>query len=259
MTTPKLDSMLLASTDPKRLGDWYASAFEPDDDNVTEGYRMLRFGAFMVVIDHRDDIGASNPEPGRMIHNLEVDDAREVAARLDRLGTTWVAEVEDRDGSLFATATDPDGNYVQLIQTSPEHRTEMARAQGGGVLAGPARAFSGFAVDDLGAAQRFYQETLDLTVTDIGGLLDLQLPGGTGVLIYPKPDHVPAPFTILNFPVDDIDRAVDGLAERGVRFERYEGFGQDDKGIARQGPGPQIAWFTDPAGNILSVLQENAD
>jgi predicted enzyme related to lactoylglutathione lyase len=256
MATPKLDSMLLASTDPQRLGDWYAAAFEPDDDTVVEGYRMLRFGTFTLVIDRRDDIGATNPEPGRVIHNLDVDDAREVSKRLDQLGTTWVAELEDRDGSLFATVTDPDGNYVQLIQTSPEHRAEMARAAGGGVVAGPDAAFSGFAVDDLGAAQRFYSETLDLTVTDLDGLLDVELPGGTHVLVYPKPDHAPAPFTILNFPVDDIDRAVAELASRGVRFERYEAFGQDDAGIARGGPGPQIAWFTDPAGNILSVLQE---
>jgi hypothetical protein len=85
-------------------------------------------------------------------------------------------------------------------------------------------------------------------------MLTLRLGGGTEVFVYPKPDHAPANYTILNFPVDDIDAAVDALTERGVRFERYDGFGQDERGIAREA-GPPIAWFTDPAGNILSVLQ----
>ena len=118
-------------------------------------------------------------------------------------------------------------------------------------------AFSGFAVPDVETARRFYGDTLGLRVDvdqAMGGLLTLHLGGGTDVLVYPKPDHVPATFTILNFPVDDIDAAVDALRARGVRFERYPGFDQDDKGIAR-GQGPAIAWFTDPAGNILSVLQ----
>lgn len=120
-------------------------------------------------------------------------------------------------------------------------------------------AFSGFSVDDIPAAERFYSETLGLDVSEEHGMLTLHLAGGRDTLIYPKPDHVPATFTILNFPVDDIDRAVDELAERGVVFLRYDGFPQDERGIARdpdgQG-GPPIAWFTDPAGNILSVLEE---
>ncbi|WFB06949.1 VOC family protein [Streptomyces sp. LX-29] len=117
------------------------------------------------------------------------------------------------------------------------------------------KAFSGFAVDDLQRAKDFYGETLGLRVTERYGLLTLHLAGGTDVLVYPKDNHTPATFTILNFPVDDIDGAVAGLTERGVRFERYDGFEQDEKGIAR-GQGPDIAWFTDPAGNVLSVLQE---
>lgn len=115
--------------------------------------------------------------------------------------------------------------------------------------------FSGFAVPDIAAAEQFYGETLGLDVSEEAmGLLRLRLPEGADVLVYPKPDHTPATFTILNFVVDDIDTAVDALAERGVTFERYDGFQQDDKGIARGGP--QIAWFTDPAGNVLSVLQD---
>jgi catechol 2,3-dioxygenase-like lactoylglutathione lyase family enzyme len=117
------------------------------------------------------------------------------------------------------------------------------------------RAFSGFAVDDLPKAKRFYGETLGLRLSEEHGLVTLHIAGDRDTLVYPKPDHTPATYTILNFPVDDIDKAVDELAARGVRFERYEGAEQDEKGIHR-GEGPAIAWFKDPAGNILSVLQE---
>ena len=119
-------------------------------------------------------------------------------------------------------------------------------------------AFSGFAVPDLDPARRFYEETLGLRVEanpEMGGLLTLHLGGGTDVLVYAKPEHTPATFTVLNFPVPDVEAAVDELASRGVRFERYEGFDQDDKGIARGPQGPAIAWFTDPGGNIMSVLE----
>ncbi len=118
------------------------------------------------------------------------------------------------------------------------------------------KAFSGFAVDDVPKARKFYEDTLGLKVSESDGLLTLHLAGDRDTLIYPKPDYTPATYTILNFPVDDIDQAVDELTARGVRFERYDGFDQDEKGIARGGGGPHIAWFTDPAGNILSVLQE---
>lgn len=117
--------------------------------------------------------------------------------------------------------------------------------------------FSGFAVPDIEAARTFYSEVLGLEVADGGmGLLRLTLPGGAGVIIYPKPDHKPAVFTILNLAVADIDQTVDVLAERGVEFLRYDfdGFEQDQRGIANGEP--RIAWFADPAGNILSVLQD---
>jgi len=117
------------------------------------------------------------------------------------------------------------------------------------------KAFSGFSVDDIPAAKRFYGETLGLRVSEENGMLTLHIAGDRNTLIYPKPDHTPATYTILNFPVDDIDKAVDELAARGVHFERYEGAEQDDKGVAR-GRGPAIAWFKDPAGNVLSVIQE---
>jgi predicted enzyme related to lactoylglutathione lyase len=116
--------------------------------------------------------------------------------------------------------------------------------------------FSGFAVPDLEAASTFYREVLGLDAGDGGmGTLRLTLPGGADVFIYPKEDHEPAVFTILNLEVDDIDQAVDVLAERGVEFLRYDGFQQDERGIASDGEGPRIAWFTDPAGNIFSILQ----
>jgi catechol 2,3-dioxygenase-like lactoylglutathione lyase family enzyme len=116
------------------------------------------------------------------------------------------------------------------------------------------RAFSGFAVKDLAAARAFYAETLGLPVSDDNGMLRLGVGGGTQTLVYAKPDHEPATYTILNFPVDDIDAAVDELSKRGVEFERYDGMKQEANGVMRAG-GPPIAWFTDPSGNILSVLQ----
>jgi catechol 2,3-dioxygenase-like lactoylglutathione lyase family enzyme len=120
------------------------------------------------------------------------------------------------------------------------------------------QAFSGFSVDNLAKAREFYAGTLGLTVDDAGAGLGLQLPGGGTVFVYPKDDHQPATFTILNFEVEDIDEAVDELMNRGVQFERYEGLPVDEKGILRgisQNRGPDIAWFKDPAGNILAVLK----
>jgi len=119
------------------------------------------------------------------------------------------------------------------------------------------KAFTGFSVDDIQKAKEFYGRKLGLEVSESHGLLTLHLAGGTKVLIYPKPSHTPATFTILNFPVDDIEEAVDRLTRIGARFERHEGdLETDEKGIFRGG-GPLIAWFKDPAGNILSVLEEN--
>lgn len=122
-----------------------------------------------------------------------------------------------------------------------------------------ANAFSGFSVDDLARAKAFYGETLGLNVSENPAGLELQLGGGGTVFVYPKGEqHAPASFTILNFPVEDIERAVDELTASGVQFERYDGLEQDDRGIARGGDGPNIAWFKDPAGNILSVLEQPA-
>jgi catechol 2,3-dioxygenase-like lactoylglutathione lyase family enzyme len=116
------------------------------------------------------------------------------------------------------------------------------------------RAYSGFSVDDIEKAKRFYGETLGLRVSEQNGMLTLHIAGDRDTLVYPKEDHTPATFTILNFPVEDVDGTVEELTRRGVRFERYDGFDQDEKGVFRGG-GPLIAWFKDPAGNILSVIQ----
>ena len=118
-------------------------------------------------------------------------------------------------------------------------------------------AFSGFSVNDLESARRFYTDTLGLRVADVpemGGLLRLHLGSGADVLVYAKDDHTPASFTVLNFPVPDVEQAVDQLGARGVTFEHYENPPTDEKGIMRAG-GPLIAWFTDPSGNVLSVIQ----
>jgi catechol 2,3-dioxygenase-like lactoylglutathione lyase family enzyme len=117
------------------------------------------------------------------------------------------------------------------------------------------KAYSGLAVDDMDKAREFYAGTLGLRTSEEHGLMWLHLAGRRDTLVYPQPDVTPASYTILNFEVDDIEEAVDGLVARGVQFERYDHVEQDDRGIFRQ-EGPYIAWFKDPAGNVLSVLQE---
>ncbi|MEU9056520.1 VOC family protein [Streptomyces sp. NPDC048384] len=130
-------------------------------------------------------------------------------------------------------------------------------------MLGQSHAYSGFSVDDLDVARRFYGDTLGLQVEETGQgemrMLTVKLGGGAHVFVYPKDTHTPATFTILNFPVDDIEAAVAELERRGVTLERYSGFDHDEKGIVRVGQGgpAAIAWFTDPAGNVLSVVQED--
>ena len=120
------------------------------------------------------------------------------------------------------------------------------------------KAFSGFSVDDVAEAKKFYHDVLGLEIgQEMMGMFEIKLGTGGTIMVYPKDDHQPATFTILNFPVSDIDKAVDYLIDKGVEFEKYDGFDQDEKGISRSTDperGPSIAWFKDPAGNILSVL-----
>ena len=251
MAEAGLRSMLLASTDPERLGAWYAAALSPQEDQKVHQYRVLKFGATYLFIDTRDDVADATAEPGRIVLNFEVPDARAVVARMEEMGVTWVAELDDREGSLFATAQDPDGNYVQVIQLSQQ---ELLNAAGAKAPLGAAPAYGGFSVDDIPAAKAFYADTLGLNVSEENGMLSLRLVGDRQVLVYPKDDHVPATYTVLNFPVEDVEATVDELTSRGVTFERYPDMAPDARGIHHQA-GPAIAWFTDPAGNILSVHQ----
>lgn len=121
------------------------------------------------------------------------------------------------------------------------------------------RMFSGFSVDDIAAAQDFYGSVLGLKINAANGMLELRTPGDRNTLVYAKPNHVPAQYTVLNFPVPDIDATIDALAAKGVAMVRYDRMRQDDKGVMRGravDAGPDIAWFTDPAGNVLSILQD---
>src|SRR6184192_52348 len=127
-------------------------------------------------------------------------------------------------------------------------------------MLGDSKAFSGFSVNDIEKAKEFYGRTLELKVSETNGLLTLHLAGGNDVMIYPKPNHTPATFTVLNFPVDDLEKTVDELTAKGVKFEQYDmgDMKTDAKGIVRgDGRGPDIAWFTDPAGNVISVLKNS--
>jgi catechol 2,3-dioxygenase-like lactoylglutathione lyase family enzyme len=163
--------------------------------------------------------------------------------------TSGIAEVS---WTTSQTAPVRLGSGVGSLGITHRHRREEP------VVLKDAKAYSGFAVDDLERAREFYGGTLGLEVgapDEEMPLLSLHLAGGRDTLVYEKPGFEPATYTILNFQVPDVEAAVDALAARGVTFERYEGFDQDEKGIAH-GPGPQIAWFTDPAGNILAVHEE---
>ncbi|WP_346770768.1 VOC family protein [Luteipulveratus flavus] len=248
-TTPRLNSLLLGSTNPDRLRAWYAEAFGVEADR----WGFVELGPTGVMADPRDDVAEASAEPGRVILNLDVPDAKAAVERIEKAGTTWVVPLEEREPGWFATFTDPDGNYVQVIQMKPEMEREMLAEMRRDFT--PTHPFVGFAVDDIPAAQAFYRDTLGLDVSEQNDMLAIWLSPAESVLVYPKPGHVPAQHTILNVPVDDIDDAVDSLTEAGVEMIRYDGFGQDDRGIARGDEGPPIAWFTDPAGNILSVLQ----
>lgn len=248
---------MLGTTDQERLHRWYTTALPPDRDVQQDHYRILEYGGFWLFLDQRDDVVGTHPEPARTLLNFDVEDARAVTARIEQLGSPWVAPLEDRDGSLFATAQDPDGNYVQIIQLSAAARAEMsdppAEAHAG---LGVGDAFSGFSVDDLDAAEQFYGGVLGVSVSRSAApmeMLFLDL-GGRSVLVYPKDDHVPATYTVLNFPSGDVRASVRELTERGLRFERYHGMEQDESGV-HTGGGPLIAWFTDPAGNVLSVIE----
>ncbi|WP_340538864.1 VOC family protein [Nocardioides sp. GXZ039] len=245
--------MLLSSDQPERLAEWYATAFESEVQTTPgePGYRVVELDGFYLMFDQRDDVSGANPGGARAILNVEVDDPTATAARLDGLGARWVSPLEDRDGSCFGTLQDPDGNWLQILRLSDEQEAAMG---------GPGSACSGFAVRDLDETERFYRDVLGMRVLRYPmGLLGIRINRQTTVLAYPKPDHQPADFTILNLPVGDLPAAVDDLTANGVELLRYDGFDYDDRGIvAGNGRGPDIAWFRDPSGNVISVLAARA-
>lgn len=260
--TIRLDSIMLGTRDAERLHNWYTMVLPPRSDDVQGDYRILGYGDFYLFIDPRDDVATEHPDSPRCILNFRLPDARAAADRMEAAGTTWVSPLEDRDGSLFATATDPDGNLVQIIQLSPEELATMqANASGTRPPVGMVldEAFSGFSVDDLGSAASFYRDVLGLAVEMADSpmaFLDLRV-GSRTILVYDKGEkHVPATYTVLNLPALDVESAVRELTERGVEFLRYDGMQQDELGIHRGG-GPLIAWFTDPAGNVMSVIDSS--
>lgn len=159
-------------------------------------------------------------------------------------------EIIPADGSATNLYTRAFHAAWTQAESVVQRRTAMLKAS---------QAFSGFSTNDIGKAREFYGRTLGLEVSEEHGLLNLHLGGGANVLIYPKANHSPATFTILNFPVEDVDKTVDELGRRGVHFEIYDepSFKTDAKGVSRGNGGPTIAWFKDPAGNILSVLDQN--
>ncbi len=254
--------MLLSSDDPKRLAAWYADAFEAEPLPVPgapegAGYTVIDLDGFFIMFDTRDDISGRNPQAARAILNVEVDDPQATAARLDALGAEWVSPLEDRDGNFFGTVADPDGNWLQILRLSDEHEAQMS---------GPTSAYSGFSVSDVDAAETFYRDVLGMRVLRFpmgqgpmgqGHLLGIRINRSTTVLAYPKPDHTPASYTILNVPVADLPKSVDEFTGKGVEFLRYDGFDHDERGIVYgNGYGPDNAWFTDPSGNVIALQQK---
>lgn len=160
------------------------------------------------------------------------------------------------NGLAVIPAMEPATNFYTRAFNMAWAHAEATAEQGRQAMLKTSRAFSGFSANDIGKAREFYGRTLGLDISEDHGILSLHLGGGADVLIYPKAAHTPATFTVLNFPVENVDHAVDELGKRGVRFEIYDdpGFKTDAKGISRNNGGPTIAWFKDPAGNILSVI-----
>lgn len=177
---------------------------------------------------------------------------------MSRLNSARRSQVADRSGGdAISQSADETNIYTRIFRAAwMQAETTM---QGSAVMLKTSEAFSSFSTNDIGKAKEFYGRTLGLEVSEEHGILTLHLGDGADVLIYPKPHHSPATFTVLNFPVEDVDKTVDELGKRGVRFEIYNQpeFKTDAKGISRDNGGPTIAWFKDPAGNILSVLDVN--
>ncbi|MFP3961676.1 VOC family protein [Actinomadura fulvescens] len=261
---PAIGSILLASTDPDRLRAWYERAFGVE----ANGDGFVQFGDVAVLIDGRDDVAARTAEPGRVIINLHVKDARGLVQRLDAAGVTWVAELEYRDqaGAWFATLTDPDGNLVQLIELTPDYwvkrRERLGRGHSG--LLGAAAVASRLPTQDLERARRFYAEKLGLEPAEErpGGLLYHCQSGSFALFASagkPSGEH-----TQMAWRVDDLDRVVAELRGRGVVFEKFDAPGFRPVGGITEvegdypshgGVGERAVWFRDSEGNLLGIGQ----
>jgi catechol 2,3-dioxygenase-like lactoylglutathione lyase family enzyme len=257
MRTPDIASLLLGSRDPDRLYAWYRDAFgvEPDVDG------FLHFGRLAVLIVTRDDVAAEAAEPGRVLLNYEVADIAATADDLDRLGAPSIAPVEYREdgGAWFATVADPDGNYVQIIQLTPEYWVKRGAREGTAPQPRTALRDASCAVrlpaQDLDRARRFYAEKLGLEPAETreGGLR--YECGGTSFVVFQSTGRPSGDHTQMGFYVADVERAVAELRERGVEL--------DDAGIvdvpghypSTGAVGERAAWFHDSEGNLLGIGQ----
>jgi predicted enzyme related to lactoylglutathione lyase len=260
-STPTIGSILLASTDPDRLRAWYERAFGVPADH--DGFLYL--GEVGLLIDGRDDVADRNPEPGRVIINLHVDDAQTTARHLDGLGVTWLAKLEHRPrtGLWCGTIIDPDGNYVQIIELTPAYRSAERITAGQGMLQASAVG-SRLPAQDLERARRFYADKLGLhPAEERPGGLRYQCGKGSFSLFAsagrPSGEH-----TQMAFEVDDIEAVVEQLRSRGVEFEEYDlpGFRTVNSIADVPGHYPSTgatgergAWFRDSEGNLLGIGQ----
>lgn len=261
---PAIGSILLASTEPRRLRSWYELAFDVPADH--DGF--LHLGGVGLLIDGRDDVATRTAEPARVLLNVHVADARATAGHLDSLGVEWVAALEYRDdaGAWFGTVLDPDGNYVQLIELTPaywRHRRRRAGRTERGPLADAAVA-SRLPAQDLDRARRFYAEKLGLEPVESrpGGL---RYECGTGGFsLFASAGEPSGAHTQMAFQVTDLDAAVAELRGRGVVFEEVDIPGlRTVDGITEVagnypsagGGGERAAWFRDSEGNLLGIGQ----
>ena len=264
-TPPVIGSLLLGSTDPARLRGWYERAFAVEAD--ADGFLPLGLG---LLVDARDDVAPSTVEPGRVVVNVHVADARAAADRLDQIGAPWVSPLEYRGnaGAWFGTVTDPDGNLVQVIELTPDYwRLRAERARAAGSAPGPldaATAATRLPAQDLDRARRFYSEVLGLEpVEERPGGLRYRC-GGSTFSLFQSSGRPSGEHTQMGWQVDDLDAVVAELRRRGVRFEDVDTPGlRTVDGVAEVegnypsdgGTGERAAWFRDSEGNLLGLGQ----
>jgi len=256
MRTPNLESLLLASDDPARLRDWYATALDAHPD--ADGF--VQFGAVGMLMDKRDDLAPRTVEPGRVILNYHVTDIQAHRRHLDALGVRWISDVEYRGdgGAWFATVVDPDGNYVQLIELTPEYWSKRrARHQAAGVF-GPlsdARAAVRLPAQDLARARRWYAEKLGLEPAETrDGGLSYEC-GGTSFVVFASAGAPSGTHTQIAFTVADIETTAAELRARGVALLEDGIVDVAGHYPSTGATGERAIWFQDSEGNVLGVGQ----